>query len=142
MNDATEIEEQLQLLIDFVKLMQKPCSTSHGNVGDLCYAKIDMLVDHGGNFSPSVFKMVTRMMWLDDLKWKRWEEMQEVTFKFIQRSCSGMDCVAFMVQCMNVNLQKLLKAIPLEQATRLQNKTLCVLCKSTEYAVSRSKLNV
>lgn len=130
LTDAQGLEEILSAFLEFIKLVQKPTSTSCGNIGDLCYSKMIPLQDQNAKFAPSIFKVVAKLMWLDDLKWKRWQSMSDVTFKFLQRNCPEMDCAQFMLQNMNVNLQKLLKAIPVEKAwfgVRVANHLLLAL---------------
>lgn len=120
LNDATEIEDVLVAFTEFVKLLQRPAATSCRNIGDLCYSKVGPLEEQGAKFSPSIYTQIARLMWSDDLKWKRWASMSDVTYKFIERSCPHMDSLQFMVQNMNVSLQKLLKSVMVDEAGRLE----------------------
>lgn len=116
MADACGLEEQLVVFHDLLKLMQKEASDDGNAAGDACYVKCTALIDHGAQFGPGAIKHIARLMWKDDLRWKRWKSMHDVTYKFVKRTCpEEMDTKAFTAQAMNVTLQKLLKDIPAEQ---------------------------
>ena len=116
--DANDFEQKLTLMSELVKLLSKPMSSDCGNAGDECYSKVIPLCDAGAEFSDIVYKMIAKLMWNDDLKWKRWSSMTDTTYKFLKRCCPDMDkhdLDLFFVQNSNVCLQKLIKGVPLEQ---------------------------
>ena len=111
--NAAELENTLDLLNSLMKLLLKPSSGECGNIGDESYCKICKLEELGGDFGIEVYKVVARHMFTDDLRWKRWDSMTEVTYKFVKRALpDGVD--SFVTQNLNVCLQKLLKAVPLD----------------------------
>ena len=122
--DAEEVETKCNLLCDFLRLLLRPSTSADaGNTGDIAYSKLVPLMDVGARFSPPVFRQVAKMMWADDLRWKRWDSMFTVTYKFLSRvvdhDSAGGENAAFMTQNMNVIFQKLVKATPVEDAACL-----------------------
>eukprot|EP00438_Fugacium_kawagutii_P021239 Skav204409 [mRNA] locus=scaffold6945:14782:21481:- [translate_table: standard] len=115
LTDVDEVESKVNLLLDFVKLVSKPKGGDCPNAGDESYAKIIKLMDYGAHMSTTVFIQVVKLMWLDDFSWKRWDSMNEVTFKFLERvPPATFGCGDFMLQNMNVYFQKLLKEVRIE----------------------------
>lgn len=118
--NADDLEAKLSLMSDLLRLLQRPLTSDC--VGDELYSKINPLRDSYGTFSTAVYKAIARHMFQADLSWKRWESMRHTTFVFLERVCSdsGLDCGSFMVQNMNLSLQKLLKGIAVDKVTKLQ----------------------
>ena len=112
--DAADLENKLELLNSLMKLLLKPSSGECGNIGDESYCKICKLEDLGADFGIEVYKVVARHMFTDDLRWKRWDSMSEVTCKFVKRALPTEGVDSFVTQNLNVCLQKLLKAVPLD----------------------------
>lgn len=109
--DAEDLKTKLEMTHDLLKLLMKKSQGDCGNSGDECYSKLLVLEECGATFNLLVYQMVGRMMFFDDYRWKRWKNMNDVTYKFVMRSMPSESSVNFIVQNLNVLYQKLLKAV-------------------------------
>lgn len=110
---ADEMEDQLCAFLQLTKNLTK----SSPSPADEWIAKAETLESSGAVLGNEVVTRISKAMWADNLRYKRWDSMLGETFEFVKSHISEVDKSSkFLLQQMTVVLQKLLKGISADAA--------------------------
>ena len=129
MQTCDDFIEQVVVYQDFLKNLNNKAATP---ADEVC-AKCQVLKNQSGaKFGKEVYLAIARLRWQHDMQYKRWSSMLSDSFDFAKTSIGELDpdfdMDSFLGQQFSCILQKLVKNINMDKATRIQTGTYVMLC--------------
>lgn len=119
MTQLNDLDEILEEFTGVLKVLLQRATIP----ADECVIKMEHLITFGANFGSSMIKRMVNILWQEDMKFQRWQNIFGSSLKFLQKHlANGSDSThaAFILQQMTLILQNILKNIPSAKVTCLQ----------------------
>eukprot|EP00438_Fugacium_kawagutii_P006491 Skav226930 [mRNA] locus=scaffold3020:80637:85839:+ [translate_table: standard] len=112
MGQLTELDHILDEFSCVLKVLLQRAATI---LVDECVMKMEQLINFGAVFGGSLIRKAIQLLWQEDMKFQRWENMFGSSLKFLQKHLcleNGETHAGLILQQMTVILQNVLKNIP------------------------------